>query len=59
MEYCANANYENTMFFGQSAKQIVVGEWDTHEVAKLPRKQEEYEKVYELLIEYRRTDENL
>lgn len=54
VEYCANANYENTMFFGQSAKQIVAGEWDTHEVAKLPRKQEEYEKVYELLIEYQK-----
>ena len=54
VEYCANANYENKMFFGQSAKQIVAGEWDTTEVPKLPRKQEEYEKVYELLIEYQK-----
>ena len=40
------------MFFGQSAKQIISGEWDTKDVPKLPRKQYEYEKVYEILIEY-------
>ena len=54
VEYCANANYENKMFFGQSAKQIIAGEWDTTDVPKLPRKQEEYEKVYELLVEYQK-----
>ena len=52
VEYCANTNNENKMFFGQSAKQIVSGEWDTKDVPKLPRKQYEYEKVYEILIEY-------
>lgn len=52
VEYCANANIKNTMFFGQSAKQIVSGEWDTKEVPKLPRKLEEYERVYEVLVEY-------
>ena len=40
------------MFFGTTAKQIVSGEWDTREVPKLPRKQIEYELVYELLVEY-------
>ena len=54
VEYCANANYENKMFFGQSAKQIISGEWDTQDVPKLPRKQEEYEDIYELLIEYQK-----
>lgn len=54
VEYCANANAENTMFFGQTAKQIVTGEWDTKDVAKLPRKKEEYEKVYEVLVEYQK-----
>ena len=54
VEYCANANYDNKMFFGQSAKQIVSGEWDTREVAKLPRKQNEYELVYEVLVEYQK-----
>lgn len=52
VEYCANANIKNTMFFGQSAKQIVSGEWDTKEVPKLPRKLEDYERVYEVSIVY-------
>lgn len=52
VEYCANNNNENQMFFGQSAKQIVSGEWDVQEVPKLPRLQYEYETVYEMLIEY-------
>lgn len=52
VEYCANTNNKNTMFFGQSAKQIISGEWDVKEVPKLPKKKEEYEKVYEILIEY-------
>ena len=42
------------MFFGQTAKQIVSGEWDTVEVPKLPRKQSEYENVYEVLVEYQK-----
>lgn len=54
VEYCANANYDNKMFFGQTSKQIVSGEWDTVEVPKLPRKQEEYEKIYEVLVEYQK-----
>ena len=54
VEYCANAIFENKMFFGQSAKQIVSGEWDTKELPKLPRKQQEYELLYELLVEYQK-----
>lgn len=52
VEYCANAKVENKMFFGQSAKQIISGEWDTKDCPKLPRKQSEYEKVYEVLVVY-------
>ena len=52
VEYCANANFENKMFFGHTAKQIVSGEWETHEMPKLPRRQFEYENVYEILVEY-------
>lgn len=52
VEYCANANNENTMFFGQSAKQIITGEWDVKELPKLPREQYHYEMVYEVKIEY-------
>lgn len=54
VEYCANANMDNKMFFGQTAKQIISGEWDTVEVPKLPRKQYEYDNVYELLVEYQK-----
>ena len=54
VEYCANANFDNKMFFGQPAKQIVSGEWDVTDVAKLPRKQEEYELLYEVLVEYQK-----
>ena len=54
VEYCANANFDNKMFFGQTSKQIVSGEWDTTDVPKLPRKQNEYEMVYELLVEYQK-----
>lgn len=54
VEYCANTKTENKMFFGQSAKQIISGEWDTKDVPKLPRKQYEYEKVYEVLVEYQK-----
>lgn len=54
VEYCANVNTENKMFFGQTAKQIITGEWDTVDVPKLPRKQYEYEKIYELLLTYQK-----
>lgn len=54
VEYCANSNTENKMFFGQSAKQIITGEWDTVDVPKLPRKQYEYDKVYEVLLTYQK-----
>lgn len=54
VEYCANSNTENKMFFGQTAKQIITGEWDTVDVPKLPRKQYEYEKVYEILLVYQK-----
>lgn len=52
VEYCANTNNENAMFFGQSAKQIITGEWDVKELPKLPRAQYEYEKLYEVKLIY-------
>lgn len=54
VEYCINANYDNKMFFGTTAKQIISGEWDTTDVPKLPRRQEEYELIYEVLVEYQK-----
>ncbi len=52
VEYCENASKSNSMFFGNAAKNIVGGVWETKEVPRLPRKYEEYEKLYEVLIEY-------
>lgn len=54
VERCANTSQKNKMFFGQSEKQIVSGEWDTKEVAKLPKPIEEYEMVYEILVIYQK-----
>lgn len=52
VEYCSATSNENKMFFGQSAKQIITGEWDVKELPKLPRQQYEYEKLYELELTY-------
>lgn len=52
VEYCANSNKTNTMFFGQAAKQIISGEWDTEDLPHLPGEQEDYECVYKVLVEY-------
>lgn len=52
VEYCANADAKNTMFFGQAAKQIKDGAWDVTDVNKLPKKRNEYQLCYEILIEY-------
>lgn len=53
VEYCANSNTDNKMFFGQASKQIISGEWDTHDLPKLPRnKKIHYDKVYEVCVIY-------
>ena len=52
VEYCSTINYQNTMFFGQASKTIISAEWDTKDVNKLPGKQEDYEEVYKILVEY-------
>lgn len=52
VEYCTNINNGNRMFFGQAAKQITTGQWDTKEAPKLPKEYEEYVLVYEALIKY-------
>lgn len=54
VERCANTAQKNRMFFGQSEKQIVSGEWDTKQVPHLPKPYNEYEMVYELLVEYQK-----
>lgn len=52
VEYCANSNTENRMFFGNSAKNIVGGVWESKEVPKLLKEHDRYEKLYEILIQY-------
>lgn len=52
VEYCANTNNGNTMFFGKSAKQIVSGEWDTNDYPRLPQFREYYDKIFSLMVEY-------
>lgn len=52
IEYCAKQSYENTMFFGKASKQIANGEWEVNDVNKLPKPLEQYDKVYDMLIEY-------
>lgn len=52
VEYCPNTNKSNKMFIGNSAKNIIGGVWESREMPKLPRRREEYEKLYEMLIEY-------
>lgn len=52
VEYCANSNKTNTMFFGQASKQIISGEWDTEDLPHLPGDQHDYECVYKVLVKY-------
>lgn len=52
VEYCAATDQKNSMFFGQTAKQIISGEWDTKDLPKLPNPQKYYDKIYEILVEY-------
>ena len=52
VEYCANTNKTNTMFFGQASKQIVSGEWDTEDLPHLPGDQQDYECVYKVCVKY-------
>ena len=39
-------------FFGESAKTIVSGEWDVKNYPRLPKDHIDYEKVYEMVIEF-------
>lgn len=39
-------------YFGQSAKTIVSGEWDVKNYPRLPKDHIDYEKVYEMMINY-------
>ena len=53
VEYCQSAETSNKMFFGNSAKNIVSGVWESNEMPRLPKSYKCYEKLYEILVEYR------
>lgn len=52
VEYCQNIKVDNKMFFGNAAKQIISGEWETYEAPRLPKDRSYYYKVIEIAIEY-------
>ena len=52
VEYCADSQGENKMFFGRSEKNIVSGIWDSKEMPKLPLPQDCYQKLYEIKVDY-------
>ena len=50
VEYCENINIKNNMFFGQVAKQITSGDWETKEYPKRPKGK--WETLYEVGVKY-------
>lgn len=52
VEYGGHIKGTGQGFFGQNAKTIVSGEWDVKNYPRLPKDHIDYEKVYELQLEY-------
>lgn len=52
VEYGGKIKGSGAMFFGQASKSIMAGEWSVSDRPKLPKELDEYEEVYELLLEY-------
>lgn len=52
VEYGGKLKGTGSGYFGQSAKTIVTGEWDVKNFPRLPKDHIDYEKVYELVVEY-------
>ena len=52
VEHCEVIDTGASMFFGNASKQIVSGEWDVKDAAKLPRPFKEYEKLYDMQIKF-------
>lgn len=51
-EYGGRIKGSGSMFFGESSKSIMAGEWSVTDQPKLPKEYPFYEMVYELEIEY-------
>lgn len=54
VENCGVADYKNTLFFGQAAKQIIGGEWDVKQMPRLKRPYKDYRKIYSLVVKYQK-----
>lgn len=52
VEFCENSGNNSKMFFGASQQMITNGAWETHPQPHLPKKYNEYEKLYSVLVEY-------
>ena len=52
VEFCENSGNNSKMFFGASQQMITSGAWETHPQPHLPKKYNEYEKLYSVLVEY-------
>lgn len=50
VENCNSIKYENKMFFGRTAKQIIDGEWETSAYPSRPRGK--WETLYEVAVHY-------
>lgn len=50
VENCNSIKYENKMFFGQTAKQIIDGEWETTNYPARPKGK--WETLYEVAVHY-------
>ena len=50
VENCEVVERDSKMFFGNPSKQIINGEWEVRECAKLTKPKEYYEQLYELLV---------
>ena len=52
VEYGGRIKGSGSMFFGEASKSIMAGEWSVDDRPKLPRDHIDYEKVYEMVLEY-------
>lgn len=52
VENCEVLERENTLFFGNAAKQIISGEWDVKESPRLPKRKDMYDECYRLDIKF-------
>lgn len=52
VEYGGRIKGSGSMFFGEASKSIMAGEWSVTNRPRLPKDHIDYEKVYEMILEY-------